>query len=89
MEKQGRSAHILAETHRREAYIGNLAVLGTEASLRAMVRGAADMLVLARTAQRHDVQIYIVTHSDERMDVGGVGRLLRYRQTYESFLEHR
>jgi peptide subunit release factor 1 (eRF1) len=101
MEKQERSAHILVETLRREAHIGGLAVLGAEASLRAMAGGAADILVLARalpdtrsreqlvrTAQRHDVQIHLVTHSDELMDMGGVGCLLRYRQTHEPLFEY-
>ena len=97
IEKQELGAHALVDTLRREVRVGGLAVLGAEASLRAMEHGNADVLVLARnlpdralreklarTAERHDVEIHFVTHSDELMEFGGVGCLLRYKEMYES-----
>lgn len=95
IEKQELGAHALIDTLRREVRTGGLAVLGAEAALRAIEHGNADVLILARNlpdrtmreqlaraAEIHDVEIHFVTHSDELMELGGVGCLLRYKEVY-------
>ncbi len=75
----------------REINTNGLAVVGSEATLEALKRGQADMLILAKEfyegelkeelvklAVRHGIKIETVSGSHTLNRYGGVGCLLRY-----------
>lgn len=83
------SVHLLRQELRR----GGLAVCGYGDSREALERGQADQLIiladrddangarreeLVRLALLHDVPVEVVQHSEELIELGGVGCLLRY-----------
>lgn len=89
-EKESVAAvHLLRQELRR----GGLAVCGYGDSREALERGQADQLIiladrddtdaarredLAKLALKHDVPVEVVQHSEELIELGGVGCLLRY-----------
>ncbi len=84
---------------RDELYTNGLAVVGSDACIKALERGQVDVLVLAtehnpedkevmvRLAEQQGCKIETVNQSDILMQLGGVGCLLRYRPPESSNLE--
>ena len=81
----------MAARLRDELYTNGLAVVGSDACIKALERGQVDVLVLAtehntedkeelvRLAERQNCEVELVNESDMLMQLGGVGCLLRYQ----------
>ncbi len=91
VEQEEQESLAIVDVLQREVRTGGLAVIGPEASLEALKRSQADVLVLAkgmldvrlkeelvRLAARNQCQVEVVNHSDFLMGFGGAGCLLRY-----------
>lgn len=91
VEQEEQESLAIVDELQREVKIDGLAVIGPEASLEALKRGQADVLVLAkgmldvrrkedlvRLAGQNQCQVEVVNHSDFLMKFGGAGCLLRY-----------
>ena len=91
IEREQQESMSIVERLREELYTNGLAVVGSDACIRALETGQVDVLVLAiennpedreelvRLAERQDCEVELVKQSDMLMQLGGVGCLLRYR----------
>ena len=91
IEQEQKESLAAVEMLQREINTNGLAVVGSEATLEALKRGQADMLILAKEfyegelkeelvklAVRHGIKIETVSGSHILNQYGGVGCLLRY-----------
>ena len=91
IEQEEQESQALVDTLVQEIQSGGLAIAGPEASLQALERGQADVLLLAqempnltlreelvRLATQTDCQVEVVNYSPILMEFGGAGCLLRY-----------
>ena len=91
IEQEQKESLAAVEMLQRQINTNGLAVVGSEATLEAMKRGQADMLILAKEfyegelkeelvklAVRHGIKIETVSGSHTLNQYGGVGCLLRY-----------
>jgi len=91
VEREQQESMSMAARLRDELYTNGLAMVGSDACIKALKRGQVDVLVLAtehntedkeelvRLAERQNCEVELVNESDMLMQLGGVGCLLRYQ----------